>query len=309
MPAGVQVLGLTPATSGSRRGRAGSPGSRSRPVKRVGLQGDRECQGRASSSSSSSSSSFIIPPLRAIDNQLQPGERPFDYTGLAFMIHATEVERDGDRGGEHLETAEEQFHSQTSFSLDRNLSLHEGNVFMALPTQVSLSGRASRVESERERERERGGLNGVMQMSAALIIPMAQYSTRDVDRTAACGAAASSLVHVKLHDTTMSSVSIHISERKAPPPHPHLKERDGEGGRENLLILPLPSPPTVTYTPSVSAGLYPQPPAACLEQQQRETVGSQRSWQGRETVGERKEEGREEVGRRGDSGYGLYVFN
>lgn len=64
-----------------------------------------------------------------------------------------------------------------------------------------------------------------------------------------------------------------------------------EKGRASLQ-----SPPTVTHTPSVSVGLYPQPPAACLEQQQRETVGSQRSWQGgRETVGERKEEGRERI--------------
>lgn len=52
-------------------------------------------------------------------------------------------------------------------------------------------------------------------------------------------------------------------------------------------------------TPSMSVGLYPQPPAACLEQQQRETVGSQSNWQGGrvggETVGERKEEEGDEV--------------
>lgn len=62
----------------------------------------------------------------------------------------------------------------------------------------------------------------------------------------------------------------------------------------------------MTHTPSVSVGLYPQPPAACLEQQQRETVGSQSSWQGGraegETVGERKEEGRDEV-----EGHGYFL--
>ncbi|KAI4794653.1 hypothetical protein KUCAC02_031929, partial [Chaenocephalus aceratus] len=56
-------------------------------------------------------------------------------------------------------------------------------------------------------------------------------------------------------------------------------ERETERGGKPTL----PSPPPVTHTPSVSVGLYPQPPAACLEQQQRETVGSQRSWQGGET--------------------------
>lgn len=69
---------------------------------------------------------------------------------------------------------------------------------------------------------------------------------------------------------------------------------------QGSLAVSLPSPPPVTHTPSVSVGLYPQPPAACLEQQQqqqqqRETVGSQRNWRGGraggETVGERKEEG------------------
>lgn len=62
-----------------------------------------------------------------------------------------------------------------------------------------------------------------------------------------------------------------------------------------LLAVSLPSPPPVTHTPSVSAGLYPQPPAACLEQQQRETVGSQSSWQGGREGG-RRDSGREKRG-------------
>lgn len=50
--------------------RAGSEGSRSRPVQLVGLEGIAECQGLASSSSPP----FIIPPLQAINNQLQVEE-------------------------------------------------------------------------------------------------------------------------------------------------------------------------------------------------------------------------------------------
>lgn len=74
-----------------------------------------------------------------------------------------------------------------------------------------------------------------------------------------------------------------------------------------LLALSLPSPPTVIHTPSVSVGLYPQPPAACLEQQQRETAGSQSRQGGRETLVEReREEGRHEVEE--DTGY-FHVFN
>lgn len=50
----------------------------------------------------------------------------------------------------------------------------------------------------------------------------------------------------------------------------------------------------------MSVAHYPQPPAACLEQQQREAAASQRSWQGEravgETVGERKEGGEDENG-------------
>lgn len=50
-----------------------------------------------------------------------------------------------------------------------------------------------------------------------------------------------------------------------------------------LAAPPSNDPLPVSHTPSMSVGLYPQPPAARLEQQQRETVG------------ERKEEGRQEV--------------
>lgn len=102
-----------------------------------------------------------------------------------------------------------------------------------------------------------------------------------------------------------------VTERK--------EERTGEGDRREgkprfsallaFLSLRLPLPP-YGETPSVSVGLYPQPPAACLEQQQRETVGWQRSWQGGkgpegETVGERKEGGGRETRWRGDAGYSL----
>lgn len=53
-----------------------------------------------------------------------------------------------------------------------------------------------------------------------------------------------------------------------------LRERERE--REASLPPPSNHPPPVTQTPSVSVGLYPQPPAACLEQQQRETVGERK---------------------------------
>lgn len=71
------------------------------------------------------------------------------------------------------------------------------------------------------------------------------------------------------------------------------KEGREPARRSDAPTLP-PSRPPVTHTPSVSVGLYPQPPAACLEQQQRETVGSQRKLAGRE--GGRRDSGREKRG-------------
>lgn len=60
-----------------------------------------------------------------------------------------------------------------------------------------------------------------------------------------------------------------------------LAETERERGQEaslppSLAVPPSNHPPPVTQTPSVSVGLYPQPPAACLEQQQRETVGERK---------------------------------
>ena len=72
------------------------------------------------------------------------------------------------------------------------------------------------------------------------------------------------------------------------------KEGREPARRSDAPTLPSPPLPPVTHTPSVSVGLYPQPPAACLEQQQRETVGSQRKLAGRE--GGRRDSGREKRG-------------
>lgn len=88
-----------------------------------------------------------------------------------------------------------------------------------------------------------------------------------------------------------------LTERERESEGKEESQRGGEGGLMQGSLAPtlcavfLPSPPPVTHTPSVSVGLYPQPPAACLEQQQRETVGSQSSWQGGRDSGREKRGG------------------
>ncbi|KAI9531991.1 hypothetical protein NQZ68_036353 [Dissostichus eleginoides] len=88
MPPGVQVLDLNPETCGvSGRGSEGGfrvPG----PVQLVGLQGIKGVP-RVAPSKGTYCSQINTPSLPSATEE----KRPIDYTGLTFMILATEEEK------------------------------------------------------------------------------------------------------------------------------------------------------------------------------------------------------------------------
>lgn len=67
-------------------------------------------------------------------------------------------------------------------------------------------------------------------------------------------------------------------------PRVHKEKKKGRKRDTSSLL-------SVTHTPSMSAGLYPQPPAACLEQQQWDLRGA-----GKETAADKTREERGEGG-------------